>query len=114
MTKLHIDSILSSYHQTIDVSIMIDILQSTIDFEHDLQKRFSNNPTNIQADDLPSNAVTVDKFGNVKIEGGTRAEIMEKYKNTGDQDQKNRKVYEKIQGKTKMSAHIYRFKGCIS
>lgn len=24
------------------------------------------------------------------------------------------KVYERIRGKTKMSAHIYRFKGCIS
>jgi vacuolar protein sorting-associated protein 53 len=29
-------------------------------------------------------------------------------------DQNNKKVYEKIIGKTRMSAHIYRFKGCIS
>jgi hypothetical protein len=40
-TKLHIDSILSTQHNTIDVSIIIDILQHTIDFEHDLHKRFS-------------------------------------------------------------------------
>lgn len=45
MTKLHIDGkywllvileMLSSNHSQIDVSIIIDILQNTIDFEHDL------------------------------------------------------------------------------
>jgi hypothetical protein len=42
MTKLHIDEILSTSHSSIDVSIIIEILQTTIDFEHDLQKRFSS------------------------------------------------------------------------
>jgi hypothetical protein len=67
---------------------------------------------------LPSNSnVTVDKFGNVKIEGGSVNEIKEKYKRDKDhetEDSHNKKVFERIQGKTKMSAHIYRFKGCIS
>lgn len=40
---------------------------------------------------------------------------MEKYGRTeADDDKHNKKVYERIRGKTKMSAHIYRFKGCIS
>jgi hypothetical protein len=64
---------------------------------------------------MPSHAVTVDKFGNVKIEGGSKQEIMEKYKHLGnEEDANNKKVFERIHGKTKMSAHIYRFKGCIS
>jgi len=67
------------------------------------------------ADDLPNHAVTVDRQGNVKIEGTSKNEILAKYKNDShDIDQNNKKVYERIQGKTKMSAHIYRFKGCIS
>jgi hypothetical protein len=39
---------------------------------------------------------------------------MEKYREDEHEDQKNKKVYERIKGKTKMSAHIYRFRGCIS
>ena len=31
-----------------------------------------------------------------------------------NEDTHNKKVYERLRGKTKMSAHIYRFKGCIS
>lgn len=88
-TKLHIDSILSTQHHTIDVSIIIDILQSTIDFEMDLHKRFAHNTQqNLNSkdnfDDISSQAVTVDKYGNVKIEGGSVKEIKEKYKNTGE------------------------------
>ncbi len=113
-TKLHIDNILSSSHGQIDVSIIIDILQNTIDFEHDLHKRFSNTSVNQNADDISSHAVTVDRDGHVKIEGGSANEIKAKYKDLLNEDQNNKKVYEKIRGKTKMSAHIYRFKGCIS
>lgn len=59
--------------------------------------------------------MSIDAQGNVKIEGGSREEIMAKYSGKEDnQDKKNKKVYERIQGKTRMSAHIYRFKGCIS
>jgi len=57
-TKLHIDSILSMQHQSIDVSIIIRILQRTIDFEHDLHKRFTHNP-NLDADSLPHYEVHV-------------------------------------------------------
>lgn len=39
---------------------------------------------------------------------------MEKYKNDFASDDHNKKVYERIKGKTRMSAHIYRFRGCIS
>ena len=64
---------------------------------------------------MPSQSqVTVDAFGNVKIDSGSIKEIKEKYKDLGTEEEKNKKVYEKIRGKTKMSAHIYRFKGCIS
>ena len=97
--------------------MIIDILQCTIDFEHDLHKRFinainSNKP--LDSDDLmiPGAGVNVDKYGNVKIEVGSSKEIMEKYHH--DEASNNKKVYERIRGKTKMSAHIYRFKGCIS
>jgi hypothetical protein len=58
--------------------------------------------------------VTVDKLGRVKIEAGSKNEIMEKYKGELEESKEPYKVYERIRGKTKMSAHIYRFKGCIS
>lgn len=115
---------LSNQHSApIDVSVIIDILQCTIDFEMDLHKKFQqalNANKELDADDLMhvnKNAVTVDRTGKVKIEAGSKAEIMEKYKNDNgiDKEQENNKrVYERIRGKTKMSAHIYRFKGCIS
>lgn len=57
--------------------------------------------------------VTVDKTGKVKIETGSKNEIMEKYKHE-EESKEPHKTYERIRGKTKMSAHIYRFKGCIS
>lgn len=63
----------------------------------------------------------MDSFGNVKILSGSVNEIKEKYKHKKEgavadssEDAVNKRVYERIQGKTKMSAHIYRFKGCIS
>jgi hypothetical protein len=40
---------------------------------------------------------------------------MEKYKGEIEESKEgSHKVYDRIRGKTKMSAHIYRFKGCIS
>jgi hypothetical protein len=68
---------LSTQHDKIDVSVMIEILQHTIDFEHDLHKKFINAINNnkaLDADDLMmpgQKGVTVDKMGNVKIEAGT-------------------------------------------
>lgn len=60
----------------------------------------------------------MDNAGNVKIEGNSIEEIRDRYKGPKDSndhdDSHNKKVFEKVQGKTKMSAHIYRFKGCIS
>ena len=59
--------------------------------------------------------MTVDKLGRVKIDAGSKNEIIEKYKgNIMEEAKEPHKVYERIRGKTKMSAHIYRFKGCIS
>jgi len=67
----------------------------------------------IDADEMmQGEGVTVDKYGKVKVEAGSKNEIMEKYKQ--EESKENIKVYERIKGKTKMSAHIYRFKGCIS
>ncbi len=57
--------------------------------------------------------MSVDKTGKVKIDIGTKNEIVEKYKNE-EESKEPSKIYERIRGKTKMSAHIYRFKGCIS
>ena len=56
----------------------------------------------------------MDKLGRVKIEAGSKNEIMEKYKGELEESKEPHKIYERIRGKTKMSAHIYRFKGCIS
>lgn len=59
--------------------------------------------------------MTVDRLGNVKIEAGSKQDIMDKYGGgASSQGGASKKHYEKIRGKTKMSAHIYRFKGCIS
>ena len=119
-TKLHIDSILSMQHHIIDVSIIIDILQHTIDFEYDLHKRFMTAISHGQldsmgnVDDMPTHAVSVDKYGNVKIEAGSKEEIKEKYKDLGKKGQEHSKDFVKRKGNTKMPAHIYRFKGCIS
>ena len=66
---------------------------------------------------MNQHSVKIDASGQVKIEGDSVAGIKEKYRNLREvenEDQHNQKVYERIQGKTKMSAHIYRFKGCIS
>ena len=59
--------------------------------------------------------MTVGADGKVRIDVGTNREIAEKYRHDIEEDQhNNKKVYERIRGKTRMSAHIYRFKGCIS
>ena len=58
--------------------------------------------------------MSVDRLGKVKIDVGSKNEIMDKYKGEMEERKEPQKVYERIRGKTKMSAHIYRFKGCIS
>lgn len=77
-TKLDLDNILSKEHQTIDVSVIIDILQHTIDFEHDLHKRFTLSQ-NVE-DDIPSRRIKLDQHGGVKVEERTLEEIKDKYK----------------------------------
>lgn len=86
---------------------------------YDLHKKFMNAINSnkaLDADDLVvPQSVTVDAHGNVRIEAGDAADIKDKYGGGMTEEEKqNRKVYERIRGKTKMSAHIYRFKGCIS
>ena len=58
--------------------------------------------------------MSVNRLGKVKIDVGSKKEIMDKYKGEMEERKEPHKVYERIRGKTKMSAHIYRFKGCIS
>lgn len=107
---------LSNQHLTpIDVSVIIDILQHTIDFEMDLHQTFTHNKQQqLEAREQEySQSVTVDKSGKVTIDAGSKNQIMDKYKNSLEGEQEA-KQYERIKGKTQMSAHIYRFKGCIS
>ena len=86
-------------------------------FEHDLHKRFTLN-TNPN-DEAASKRIKVDMGGNVQIDERDVEDIKDRYRGlkelTGEsEDSHNKKVFEKVSGKTKMSAHIYRFKGCIS
>lgn len=72
----------------------------------------------MNADDISDQmkGVKVGKDGKVIIEAGDAKDIKKRYDNAKEDEvnSQNKKVYEKIRGKTKMSAHIYRFKGCIS
>ena len=43
MTKLHLDAILSASYQDIDVSLIIEAIQSAKDFENELHRKFSTN-----------------------------------------------------------------------
>lgn len=116
-TKLHLDSMLSTHHSTLDVTVIIEVLQSTIEFEFDLHKKFQSATSRnkqLDADDIDDQqtSVRVGKDGKVVIEAGTASDIKRRHEQ--DDESGNRKVYEKIRGKTMMSAHIYKFKGCIS
>lgn len=112
ITKLHLDQILSNNYSSIDITVMIKILQKTLDFETYLHKRF------LGKKNFDERVYT--EGDEVKFDVGDADQIKEKYSknNTGFDfdkdvsDQSRKKA--RIAGKTKISAHIYRFKGCIS
>lgn len=56
-TKLHIDEILHAEHHQIDVSKLIEILQATIEFEDNLQKKFDENRLDELEDIQPSSSI---------------------------------------------------------
>lgn len=119
ITKLHLDQILSNSRSQIDISIMIKILQKTLEFETYLHKRFLSKKGTFDERVYTEN-------DQIKFEVGDADQIREKYnKNKGTlgavkefefdkdvADQSKKKA--RIEGRTKISAHIYRFKGCIS
>lgn len=116
ITKLHLDQILSNEHSSIDITVMIKVLQNTLKFENYMHSRF-----------LDKNKENFDERvymndGNVEFDVGDADQIREKYnkkgvgkgfdfdKDVADQSKKKARAV----AKTKISAHIYRFKGCIS
>ena len=118
ITKLHLDQILSSSMGSIDISVMIKILQKTLEFETYLHKRFLS-----KKGTFDERVYT--EGDQVKFDVGDADQIKEKYnKNKGTisekgfefdkdvADQSKKKA--RIEGRTKISAHIYRFKGWIS
>lgn len=74
-TKLHMDELLSSQHLRIDVEKLISVLLATIDFETNVQDRFS------KGKDLPDEEAIVrtDKEGRIIVETGTAEEIKKRY-----------------------------------
>jgi hypothetical protein len=116
MTKIHIDMELSNPGKEIDVSALIRILMATLEFEEDLHKKLASGQ-DIDPDDLKNSSVKVNKNGQVTIQGGTMAELRAKYGETSEeykQQQAKAKTFKQFEGKTKISTHHYRFKGCIS
>lgn len=111
-TKLHLDQILSNSHTNIDITVMIKILRKTLEFETYLHKRFlSKNKENFDERVYMEG----DK---VEFDVGDADQIKEKYNKKGfdfDKDLPDKsKKREREAGRTKISAHIYRFKGYIS
>ncbi|CAI2387225.1 unnamed protein product [Moneuplotes crassus] len=103
-TKLHLDQILSNSHSDIDITVMIKILRKTLEFENYLHKRFLSKKK--------------DEFDERVYLEGDADQIKEKYNKKGfdfDKDAKE-KTHKKAReaGRTKISAHIYRFRGYIS
>jgi len=115
ITKLHLDQILSNHQGSIDITLMIKVLQKTLEFETHLHKRFISKKGNF--DDR-----VYTEGDKVEFDVGDADQIKEKYAkqkmnegfdfDRGVADQSKKKAREA--GKTKISAHIYRFKGCIS
>ena len=116
ITKLHLDQILSNLHTEIDITVMIKILQKTLEFEDKLHRKFLVAKNNDIDEDIYIDG------DNVVIDVGDADQIREKYakqkldkefdfdKDVADKSKKKAR----IEGRTKISAHIYRFKGCIS
>ena len=78
------DEILSAQHFSIDVSKLIEVMQSTIEFEQDLQSKFDSN-TFDQLDDFEP-SIKIGDSGRVEIESGSAKEIALKYKNNVNND----------------------------
>jgi hypothetical protein len=116
ITKLHLDQILSNEHSSIDITVMIKVLQNTLKFEHYLHIRF------LDKNKESFNEQVYMEDGNIEFDVGDADQIREKYNKKGagkgfdfDKDvvdQSKKKA--RAAAKTKISAHIYRFKGCIS
>ena len=108
-TKLHMDEILSAQHYQIDVSKLIEVMQSTIEFETDLQNKFDSN--NFAAlDDFESNI----KIGaQVQIESGSAKEIAAKYKNNQVPQKKLNRNREMLETTTDLQNVYLRFLNLI-
>lgn len=111
-TKLHIDELLQSSHQKIDVSKLIEVLQATIDFEVDLQNKFEKN----QDFKEEQRNISIGEGGHVQIESGSAKEIAAKYANENKAVEKPKKLkHQNVQQARKnIPAPQYRFKSCIS
>lgn len=59
MTKLHILSLLNESGSKIDISLKIEAMQYTIEFENELAKRY---PTNNDRENLKSKVTNEDEF----------------------------------------------------
>ena len=64
-------------HLKIDVSKLVEILQATIEFENDIQKKFDQDLDEL--DDYEAGHVSIGQGGKVDIETGTADEIRKKY-----------------------------------
>mmetsp|Transcript_32579 Transcript_32579/g.31955 ORF Transcript_32579/g.31955 Transcript_32579/m.31955 type:complete len:122 (-) Transcript_32579:31-396(-) len=111
-TKLHLDQILSNSHSDIDITVMIKILRKTLEFENYLHKRFLSK----KKDEFDERVYL--EGDRVEFDVGDADQIKEKYNKKGfdfDKDAKE-KTHKKAReaGRTKISAHIYRFRGYIS
>ena len=106
ITKLHLDQILSDS----DVSLVskTTALKRVLNFEKSLQSMFKEGSMFDQN--------VYEEEGKTVIDAGSADEIREKYKakEEGFGFDKDVKGGKKRKGKTKMSAHIYKFEGCIS
>ena len=116
LTKLHIDGILSTQYTQIDVSLIIDTMQQTIEFENELAKQFD------VANQKIRQKVQVVNGKAFVLASGTADEIREKYikQFEMDEDILNQEAFKKLQtqkslkGLTKLQPRIYEFRGCIS
>mmetsp|Transcript_1002 Transcript_1002/g.1801 ORF Transcript_1002/g.1801 Transcript_1002/m.1801 type:complete len:268 (-) Transcript_1002:1305-2108(-) len=78
-TKLHIDEILSLSHLQIDVSILIEVLQATIEFETEIQQKFDqDNLGDLQ--DFQTSSVRYGRDGRPEIQASSAKEIAMRYK----------------------------------
>ena len=115
MTKLHIDEMLSTNPQT-DVTLIIETMHFTIEFENELHRQFDSANSKIR-----SQIQIVDGKATVEA-SGTADDIRAKYRPSEiDEDALNQEAFKKLQsqksvvkGLTKLQPRIFEFRGCIS